>query len=581
MARIGDYIQPGLNHYDPSPYLAAQANATRTIGAGISDAIGNFSDAMDERKKKKESIKVSSELLDAYATLNPQHAETFASYRDKLKDEEIPLSERAAMGDQIGALIGMDQERQKRDTQISQFAQQHALDLQESNLRNDSGRFELDAAKEDRGTAKQSLADSEEVKGLIAPNVLENVIMQTKALEQAGQQVMIPSAQLQQVLQTGTTQQKMQMAQAAMSAFPQDAPAEFRDIPITMNGQPGTATAAYNRKTGTFDIVPVREAGSLSLSGPLAQYAADFEAAGAKSGVDPRLLAAIAIHETGNGTSDAFRNKSNAMGISNSKGPTAQPSVGASIEKMAGLLGSTTSGPYKNADTIAEIAGIYAPPGAGNDPRGLNKHWVEGVAKYYKELGGDPSASVKVAPGAVKTTVRGRTPTQEKLDQANLAVAEQQVITKEREVADAQKAKNSTLAEASQSIKLLEQLEKHPGFEDVFGVHLGGRWIPSNDGVGADKLFEQVKNRGFLDSIEKIRGTGSLSNAEGEKLMNAANRLDRKLSEKEAKQVIDEMKAQLKAHIERLQKAGAEGSAVAPVKSAAEKLREARASLGN
>jgi hypothetical protein len=53
---------------------------------------------------------------------------------------------------------------------------------------------------------------------------------------------------------------------------------------------------------------------------------------------------------------------------------------------MAKLLGSTTSGPYKNASTIAQIGAIYAPIGAGNDPTGLNNHWTRGVAKFADEL---------------------------------------------------------------------------------------------------------------------------------------------------------------------------------------------------
>lgn len=52
------------------------------------------------------------------------------------------------------------------------------------------------------------------------------------------------------------------------------------------------------------------------LSPALQQYESAFRRAGEKYGVDPDLLMAIAIHETGNGTSSAFRNKKNAMGVS-------------------------------------------------------------------------------------------------------------------------------------------------------------------------------------------------------------------------------------------------------------------------
>lgn len=38
--------------------------------------------------------------------------------------------------------------------------------------------------------------------------------------------------------------------------------------------------------------------------------------------------------------------------------------------------------------TIEEIGRRYAPGGAANDPRGLNRHWVSGVTSIYRAMGG-------------------------------------------------------------------------------------------------------------------------------------------------------------------------------------------------
>ena len=122
----------------------------------------------------------------------------------------------------------------------------------------------------------------------------------------------------------------------------------------------------------------------------LAQH---FQSAGEKYNIDPKFLAAISMLETAKGTSSAYRNKRNAMGVSNSRGPIRFNNPSESIYKMAKTLSSRT-GPYKNANTIAGIGRIYAPPGAGNDPNGTNGYWPRGVSKYYKQLGGDPSAAV-------------------------------------------------------------------------------------------------------------------------------------------------------------------------------------------
>ena len=116
---------------------------------------------------------------------------------------------------------------------------------------------------------------------------------------------------------------------------------------------------------------------------------------GLKNGIDPRFLAAVSMHETAGGKSSAFRNKNNAMGVSDSRGPIEFGDASDSVRQMARLLASTSSGPYKNAKTIAEIASIYAPVGAENDPGNLNSSWTAGVSKYYKQLGGNPLSVLK------------------------------------------------------------------------------------------------------------------------------------------------------------------------------------------
>lgn len=115
----------------------------------------------------------------------------------------------------------------------------------------------------------------------------------------------------------------------------------------------------------------------------LSSYAADFVAAAKQYNLDPYALAAIAMHETGNGTSKAFKNKNNAMGVSNASGPIAFSSVRDSIFAQAKSL----AGPlYKGADTLDAVGKIYAPVGAENDPTNVNGYWPGGVASHYAKL---------------------------------------------------------------------------------------------------------------------------------------------------------------------------------------------------
>ena len=118
--------------------------------------------------------------------------------------------------------------------------------------------------------------------------------------------------------------------------------------------------------------------------GGLAPYYGAFMDAAVRNDIDPRLLMAIAMHETGRGSSTAFYRKRNAMGVSDANGPRSFKKVEDSIYLMARLLKKNYID--QGLTSIEQIGRKYAPIGAGNDPRGLNKHWVEGVTKYMQEL---------------------------------------------------------------------------------------------------------------------------------------------------------------------------------------------------
>jgi hypothetical protein len=123
------------------------------------------------------------------------------------------------------------------------------------------------------------------------------------------------------------------------------------------------------------------------LPGPLKKYAHSFVGYGQRYEINPIFLAAIARHETGNGTSRVFRTKNNAMGVSNRDGARYMKSVDYSIEYMAKRLASPT-GYYKNCHTVEQFAGVYAPSKVRvkNDPTGLNRHWPSKVRYYMNEM---------------------------------------------------------------------------------------------------------------------------------------------------------------------------------------------------
>lgn len=121
-----------------------------------------------------------------------------------------------------------------------------------------------------------------------------------------------------------------------------------------------------------------------TLEGKLSGSAQHFINAGKKYDIDPGLLTAIAIHETGNGSSRAVNEKNNVAGMMGKNGLRSYASVEDSIYDMARNLRKNYLNQGK--DTIAEIGAKYAPVGAANDPTGLNNHWTKGVSRQFNNL---------------------------------------------------------------------------------------------------------------------------------------------------------------------------------------------------
>lgn len=162
-----------------------------------------------------------------------------------------------------------------------------------------------------------------------------------------------------------------------------------------VNPKPDRPSSRLNLPSSTGDIrsqmnkaVPsgLNEQTSAKVGG-LAPHLNDFEEAGREYGVDPNFLLSIARLETGNGTSSAFLNKNNAMGVSpRGGGPRAYSSVRESIFDAARNLKKNYID--RGLFTIEAIGRKYSPPGAANDPHGTNSGWASNVTKVYRELTG-------------------------------------------------------------------------------------------------------------------------------------------------------------------------------------------------
>lgn len=121
------------------------------------------------------------------------------------------------------------------------------------------------------------------------------------------------------------------------------------------------------------------------LGGKLSGMGQQFIQAGQRYGVDPAFLAAVAMHETGNGTSNAINSKNNVGGMMGKNGLMSFGSVQEGLDAMASNLQRNYIS--QGLTSVSEIQQKYAPVGAGNDPTGLNSNWTTGVNKFLGGFG--------------------------------------------------------------------------------------------------------------------------------------------------------------------------------------------------
>lgn len=97
-----------------------------------------------------------------------------------------------------------------------------------------------------------------------------------------------------------------------------------------------------------------------------------------------KITIAISKWETGNYTSNAFKNKNNVGGMMCQSGLISYNSLDEGIHAFVKNLKNN----YFDIglDTIDKIQTKYCPVGAKNDPHNLNQYWLNGVKEIYNTL---------------------------------------------------------------------------------------------------------------------------------------------------------------------------------------------------
>lgn len=109
---------------------------------------------------------------------------------------------------------------------------------------------------------------------------------------------------------------------------------------------------------------------------------------------------------------------------------------------------------------------------------------------------------------------------------------------------------------ATTTLKLLDQMEKHPALDNLVGgvgVSSYGNFIPGTEGYDLERLVKQAKGGALLTAVQQLQGMGALSNNEGEAATAAITRISTGLGEKDFKRAIADYREIVQRGMERAQ----------------------------
>jgi hypothetical protein len=109
--------------------------------------------------------------------------------------------------------------------------------------------------------------------------------------------------------------------------------------------------------------------------------------------------------------------------------------------------------------------------------------------------------------------------------------------------------------QAKESVKLIDDLVTHPGFELMVGksnpVGELAAFMPGTDARDFKARFDQIKGKQFLEAFETLKGGGQITEIEGVKATQAISRMERAQSEQEFKNAAKEFQDIITRGVER------------------------------
>jgi hypothetical protein len=183
--------------------------------------------------------------------------------------------------------------------------------------------------------------------------------------------------------------------------------------------------------------------------------------------------------------------------------------------------------------------------------------------KLYLEMKRNPNMSVQtiagvpnvVAPSNLGTSVVPLSTEQKELDARNRAAAAQSSgSTTGTATATARMELPQAIATAEQGVQNINDLLAAEGFPRIFGLQGSLPIIPGSKRADAKALLEQVQGQVFLQAYESLKGSGQITEIEGEKAEKAKARLQKAQSYTAAEKALKELRDIVMKGVERARK---------------------------
>ncbi len=228
--------------------------------------------------------------------------------------------------------------------------------------------------------------------------------------------------------------------------------------------------------------------------------------------------------------------------------------VPGAVNAQAGLAGARAGA---EAGAKAPVEAWLRWQGPQTQQPGANILDLSGVgpARPGAMPGGPPMLSgAPSAPGAPRTVVKA--PVEWATDPVNPGLQVSSITGERRAIPpgvtdDKEGAKNAIIS-TDRAIQTAEELLKHPGRQAATGKSFLLGYVPGTDAYDFGAKLETLKSQLFLPEVEKMKGMGALSNAEGQKLTAAVQALDPKMTEEGLYKGIQDVVSQLRVGRERM-----------------------------